>query len=78
MVTEDAQPVRDRPDLRLRLKDNGRSFTVFINGALELLPAIRSTRRIDAVVTQRISRDKLSGQVNFGLAVEALRVGETT
>jgi hypothetical protein len=75
-VVEDAQPVRDRPDLRLRLRDNGRSFTVFINGALELLPAIRQTRRVDAIVTQRLSRDKLSGQVNFGLAVEALRVGE--
>jgi single-stranded-DNA-specific exonuclease len=73
-VVDDAQPVRDRPDLRLRLRDNGRSFTVFINGALELLPAIRSARRVDAIVTQRLSRDKLSGQVNFGLAVEALRV----
>ena len=75
-VVDDAQPVRDRPDLRLRLRDNGRSFTVFINGALELLPAIRQARRVDAVVTQRLSRDKLSGQVNFGLAIEALRVGE--
>jgi single-stranded-DNA-specific exonuclease len=74
-VVDDAQPVRDRPDLRLRLRDNGRSFTVFINGALELLPAIRSARRVDAIVTQRLSREKLSGQVNFGLAVEALRVG---
>jgi single-stranded-DNA-specific exonuclease len=78
VAVDDAQPVRDRPDLRLRLRDNGRSFTVFINGALELLPAIRSARRVDAVVTQRLSRDKLSGQVNFGLAVEALRVGEQT
>ncbi len=76
-VVEDAQAVRDRPDLRLRLRDNGRSFTVFVNGALELLPAIRSARRIDAMVTQRLSRDKLSGQVNFGLAVETLRVGRT-
>jgi single-stranded-DNA-specific exonuclease len=75
-VVEDAQPVRDRPDLRLRLRDNGRAYTVFVNGALELLPAIRSARRIDAIVTQRLSRDKLSGQVNFGLAVEALRVGK--
>lgn len=73
-VVEDAQPVRDRPDLRLRLRDNGRSYTVFINGALELLPAIRSARRVDAIVTQRLSRDKLSGQVNFGLAIESLRV----
>jgi single-stranded DNA-specific DHH superfamily exonuclease len=75
-AVEDVQPVRDRPDLRLRLKDNGRSFTVFINGALELLPAVRSVRRVDAIVTQRLSRDRLSGQVNFGLAVEALRVGK--
>jgi single-stranded-DNA-specific exonuclease len=75
-LVEDAQAVRDRPDLRLRLRDNGRSFTVFINGALELLPAIRMARCIDAIVTQRISRDRLSGQVNFGLAVEALRVGK--
>jgi single-stranded-DNA-specific exonuclease len=73
-VVEDAQPVRDRPDLRLRIKDNGRSFTIFVNGALELLPAIRSARRIDAVITQRLSRDKLTGQANFGLAIEALRV----
>ena len=75
-VVEDAQPVRDRPDLRLRLRDNGRSFTVFINGALELLPAIRAARVVDAIVTQRVSRDKLNGQVNIGLAVEALRVGK--
>ncbi len=76
VAVEDVQPVRDRPDLRLRLKDNGRSFTVFVNGALELLPAIRAARCVDAIVTQRLSRDKLSGQVNFGLAVEALRVGK--
>ena len=76
-VVEDVQAIRDRPDLRLRLRDNGRSFTVFVNGAVELLPTIRSARRIDAIVTQRLSRDKLSGQVNFGLAVEALRVGRT-
>jgi single-stranded-DNA-specific exonuclease len=77
-VVEDAQPVRDRPDLRLRLRDNGRSYTVFVNGAQGLLPAIRSARRIDAIVTQRLSRDKLSGQVNFGLAIESLRVGKVT
>jgi single-stranded-DNA-specific exonuclease len=76
ILVDDAQPVRDRPDLRLRLRDNGRSFTVFINGALELLPAIRASRCIDAIVTQRVSRDKLNGQVHIGLAVEALRVGK--
>ncbi len=77
-AVEDAQAVRDRPDLRLRLKDNGRSFTVFINGALELLSAIQAARCVDAIVTQRLSRDKLSGQVYVGLAVEALRVGKVT
>ncbi len=74
-VVEDAQQVRDRPeDLRLRLRDNGRSFTVFVNGAGELLPAIRAARCVDATVTQSISRDR-NGEAYFGLRVEALRVG---
>jgi single-stranded-DNA-specific exonuclease len=73
-VVEDAQQVRDRPeDVRLRLRDNGRSFTVFVNGAGELLPAIRAARCVDAIVTQSVSRDK-SGEAYFGLRVEALRV----
>ncbi len=75
-AVEDAQPVRDRPeDVRLRLRDNGRSFTVFVNGAGELLPAIRAARCVDAIVTQVVSRDKTTGQPYFGLRVEALRVG---
>jgi single-stranded-DNA-specific exonuclease len=75
-VVEDAQQVRDRPeDLRLRLRDNGRSFTVFVNGAGALQPAIRAARSVDAIVTQSVSRDKTTGEAYFGLRVESLRVG---
>lgn len=71
-----AQQVRDRPDLMLRLRDNGRSFTVFVNGAIELLPAIQAARCIDAIVTQALSRDKMMNMAAFGLRVEALRPGK--
>ncbi len=70
------QQVRDRPDLMLRLRDNGRSFTVFVNGALELLPAIQSTRSVDLIVTQSVSRDKMLNTASIGLRVEALRAAK--
>jgi single-stranded-DNA-specific exonuclease len=70
------QQVRDRPDLMLRLRDNGRPFTVFVNGAIDLLPAIQSARCIDAIVTQSVSRDKMMNTATIGLRVEALRAGK--
>jgi single-stranded-DNA-specific exonuclease len=73
---ETAQAMRDRPDLMLRLRDNGRAFTVFVNGALALLPAVQAARCIDAIVTQSVSRDKLLNTASIGLRVEALRAGK--
>ncbi len=75
MQVDTVQQVRDRPDLMLRLRDNGRPFTVFVNGAIELLPAIQSARCIDAIVTQSVSRDKMMNIARIGLRVEALRPG---
>jgi single-stranded-DNA-specific exonuclease len=76
MQVDTVQQVRDRPDLMLRIRDNGRSFTVFVNGAIDLLPAIQSTRCVDMIVTQTVSRDKMMNTASFGLRVEALRVGK--
>ncbi|HEY7123902.1 MAG TPA: DHH family phosphoesterase [Ktedonobacterales bacterium] len=76
MHVDTVQQVRDRPDLMLRLRDNGRSFTVFVNGAIELLPAIQSSRSVDLIVTQSVSRDKMMNTASIGLRVEALRTAK--